>query len=76
LPRKKEVRIEKTRLVRILMKLANFSPVDIGSATPEQVVNRITLSTQVKPKSEENLLIIEAVPEVLEIKQEVFKKLS
>lgn len=37
---------------------------------------RITLSTEVKPVSEQNLLIIEAVPEVIELKQNIFKSLS
>ncbi|CAG2180968.1 unnamed protein product, partial [Oppiella nova] len=40
-----------------------------------EVVSRITLSTERKPQSEDNLLIIEAIPELLEPKQRIFKEL-
>lgn len=41
----------------------------------DEVVSRITLSTQTKPVSEDNLLIIEAIPELIEPKQKIFKNL-
>ncbi|CAG2121143.1 unnamed protein product, partial [Medioppia subpectinata] len=41
----------------------------------DEVVKRITLSTERKPVSEENLLIVEAIPELLEPKQRIFKEL-
>ena len=53
----------------------HFFSVSIDKS-PEEVAARITLSTEVKPVSEQNLLIIEAVPEVIELKQNIFKSLS
>ncbi|RWS22100.1 hydroxyacyl-coenzyme A dehydrogenase-like protein [Leptotrombidium deliense] len=42
----------------------------------QEIVSKITFSTTLTPKSTENLLIIEAVPEVLSLKQKIFKQLS
>ena len=42
----------------------------------EEIANRITTTTEIKPVSDKNLLVIEAVPEMLELKQKLFKNLS
>lgn len=48
-------------------------PVNIDDA--EAVTNRITFNTQIKPVDDKNLLIIEAIPELMEAKQKLFKDL-
>lgn len=46
------------------------------SVDPAKVVGSITFSTQLKEKDIGNgLLVIEAVPEILEVKQDLFKNL-
>lgn len=39
----------------------------------DEIVSRVTFSTDAKPGSTQNLLIIEAVPELLDLKQQLFK---
>lgn len=63
----------KTRITQSLTNLKEKKRVNIENV--DQVVDRITLSTQIKPVSEENLLVIEAIPELLEPKQRIFKDL-
>ena len=41
----------------------------------QAIVSRITFSQQVQPKHDQNLLIVEAVPEKIELKQQLFKEL-
>jgi len=41
----------------------------------DEIVSRVTFSTDAKPGSTSNLLIIEAVPEILKLKQDIFKDL-
>jgi len=63
----------------ITKSLANLSEkkrIDLQGKSAEEVAARITLSTEVKPVSDKNLLVIEAVPEKLELKQNIFKSLS
>lgn len=48
-------------------------PVNIDDA--EAVTNRVTFNTQMKPVDDKNLLIIEAIPELMEAKQKLFKDL-
>lgn len=64
-----------TKITQSLGKLAQLKKVKLDKS-PEEVTSRITFSTEVKPVSDQNLLIIEAVPEVLELKQNIFKTLS
>jgi len=46
------------------------------SVNPDSIVNSITFSTDVKEKGVgEGLLVIEAVPEILDLKQNIFKNL-
>lgn len=63
----------KTRITQSLTNLKEKKRVNIDNV--EEVVERITLSTQRKPVSEDNLLIVEAIPELLEPKQRIFKEL-
>ena len=42
----------------------------------QAILNQITWSTKIEPKSDQNLLVIEAVPEKIELKQKIFKDLS
>lgn len=42
----------------------------------DEILNRITFSTSLEAKSTENLLVIEAVPEILDLKQKLFKDLD
>lgn len=42
----------------------------------DEVIGRISFSTSLEPKSTDNLLVIEAVPEILELKQKLFKDLE
>lgn len=42
----------------------------------DAAVKRITFSTEMKPVDDKNLLIIEAIPELLEQKQNLFKNLQ
>lgn len=63
----------KNRIAQSLTKLKDQKRVNIDNV--DQVVSRITLSQEMKPVSEDNLLIIEAIPELLEPKQRLFKDL-
>ncbi len=63
------------KITQSLTKLQQLKKVQLDKS-PEEVASRITLSTEVKPVSDQNLLIIEAVPEIIELKQKIFKSLS
>lgn len=47
-----------------------------GDINVEEILDRITFSTSMEPKSSQNLLVIEAVPEILQLKQKLFKDLG
>lgn len=47
-----------------------------GSINVAEIMDRITFSTSLEPKSTDNLLVIEAVPEIIELKQQLFKILD
>ena len=57
----------------ILFIVCSFFSVNIDDA--EAVTNRITFNTQLKPVDDKNLLIIEAIPEIMDAKQKLFKDL-
>ncbi|XP_054161389.1 probable 3-hydroxyacyl-CoA dehydrogenase B0272.3 [Oppia nitens] len=63
----------KDRITKSLNNLKEKKKVNINSI--DEVVNRITLSTERKPVVDQNLLVIEAIPELLEPKQRIFKEL-
>jgi len=42
----------------------------------QKIISKIQFTNQIKPASEQNLLIIEAVPEIIDLKQKLFKDLS
>lgn len=42
----------------------------------QKIVSKIQFTNEVKPASTENLLIVEAVPELLDLKQKLFQNLS
>lgn len=42
----------------------------------QKIVSKITFTNKVEPANDQNLLIVEAVPELLELKQNLFKDLS
>lgn len=42
----------------------------------QKIVSKIQFTNEVKPTSTENLLIVEAVPELIDLKQKIFKNLS
>lgn len=67
--------LEKARknIQQSLSKLKAKKKINIDDA--EMVTNKINFSVEMKPANDENLLIIEAVPELLEIKQNLFKNL-
>lgn len=52
----------------------NCCLVNIDNA--EEVAGRITYSTTTNPASDKNLLVIEAIPELIEPKQKIFQALS
>lgn len=56
--------------------LINFLILIVNIDNVEEVANRITFSTEIKPANDKNLLVIEAIPELLEPKQTLFKNLS
>jgi len=64
------------RITQSMAKLSEKKRIDLKGKSAEEATARITFSTGVKPVSDCNLLVIEAVPEVLELKQEIFKRLS
>ncbi|XP_015785675.1 probable 3-hydroxyacyl-CoA dehydrogenase B0272.3 [Tetranychus urticae] len=47
-----------------------------SSINVDEIMGRITFSTNIQPKSTDNLLVIEAITEVLDVKQNLFKNLS
>ncbi|KAH7638648.1 putative 3-hydroxyacyl-CoA dehydrogenase B0272.3 isoform X2 [Dermatophagoides farinae] len=61
------------RIHQSLAKLKEQKRINIDDA--EAVTNRITFNTQIKPVDDKNLLIIEAIPELMEAKQKLFKDL-
>ena len=42
----------------------------------QQIVSKIKFTNKVEPASDRNLLVVEAVPELLNLKQNIFKDLS
>ena len=58
-----------------LLKLTDFFSVKLDKPADE-VAARISTTTQLKPPTDANLLVIEAIPELLEPKQTLFKTLS
>ncbi|KAI2811632.1 hypothetical protein RDWZM_003625 [Blomia tropicalis] len=62
------------RITASLTALKEKKRINIDNA--EEVANRITFSTEIKPANDKNLLVIEAIPELLEPKQTLFKNLS
>ncbi|KAI1307234.1 putative 3-hydroxyacyl-CoA dehydrogenase [Halotydeus destructor] len=68
----KQLDVAKARLAESLQRIKKKNPdLDV-----EKVASSITWSTKIEPKSDKNLLIVEAVPEKLELKQKLFKDLS
>ncbi|XP_027200428.2 putative 3-hydroxyacyl-CoA dehydrogenase B0272.3 [Dermatophagoides pteronyssinus] len=61
------------RVHQSLSKLKEQKRINIDDA--EAVTNRITFNTQLKPVDDKNLLIIEAIPEIMDAKQKLFKDL-
>lgn len=66
--------VAKSRIVSSASKLLRKGRLNVNSV--EEALAKITFTTTLKPAKNENLLIIEAIPEILHIKQDLFKSLS
>ncbi|XP_054156395.1 probable 3-hydroxyacyl-CoA dehydrogenase F54C8.1 [Oppia nitens] len=69
----KQLGIAKKSIAKSIEKLYAKGKVDIESV--DSAVNSITFSNRTDPKSTDNLLIVEAVPELLDVKQKIFANL-
>jgi 3-hydroxyacyl-CoA dehydrogenase len=69
----KQLEIAKKSVQQSLTKLHSKKRIDIQSV--EQVLNSINFSQEIKPISDQNLLIIEAIPELLDAKRKLFQDL-
>jgi len=69
---RKQLDIARARLAESLLRVKKKNP----QLDDQAVLNRITWSTKLEPASDKNLLVIEAVPEMLELKQKLFKDLN
>jgi len=67
----KALETAKSRMAESLQRMKKKQP-DLDD---QAILNRITWSTKIEPKEDKNLLILEAVPEKLELKQKLFKDL-
>lgn len=63
----------KARITESIGRLLKRKQVNVSSV--DEAVNRITFTKEVKPVSTENLLVVEAITELLKPKQELFKTL-
>jgi 3-hydroxyacyl-CoA dehydrogenase len=64
-----------TARARMVQNLSRLKKKD-ATVNEEQIMSRITFSTRIEPKADNNLLVLEAIPEKLELKQKLFKSLS
>ena len=58
-------------------KLTTINSLIVNITNPEEIASRIKFTTDLKPLgSDQNMLIIEAISEVLEWKQDLFRQLT
>ena len=69
-----QLNVARKNIEKSLSKLLEKKKINIDNNV-EKTVARIHFSTEMKPMDDKNLLIIEAIPELLEAKQNLFKNL-
>ncbi|CAG2109231.1 unnamed protein product, partial [Medioppia subpectinata] len=70
----KQLEIARKAIQKSVEKLHQKKAIQIESV--DKTLNSINFSTKTEPKSDENLLIIEAVPELLDVKRKIFAALN
>ena len=70
----KQLDVSRKAIQQSLSRLHSKKRIEIESV--DKTLNSITFTQQIKPVSDSNLLVIEAIPELLDAKQKLFQNLS